>query len=213
MRVYNGNNLRRFLFEDGEEKDTLPPITPNAPTDAKPASTKAGAEATPSTEEVAGANSASAKEKTKAAEPLKVEGVEIPNDDPNEALVIKYIIETALKAGKDTFDSEVASIASKLNKKPEELEQDYKNAIIWKLIENKNIAALLGKEEDFKKYIQASKKETENATASEGGTEQVSEDNEDWIKNEDKWIEDKLNYLHRKGLYQNDTRNRLPRLR
>ena len=132
MRVYNRNNLRRFLFEDGEATDTPPPIPPNAPTDAKPAS---------------------AKEETKAAEPLKVGGVEIPNDDPNEALVIKYIIETALKAGKDTFDSEVASIASKLNKKPEELEQDYKNAIIWKLIEDKNIAALLGKEEDFKKYV------------------------------------------------------------
>ena len=153
MRVYNRNNLRRFLFEDGEAKDTISPIPENAPTDAKAASTKAGAEAAPSAEGAAGGNSASAKKETKAAEPLKVGGVEIPNDDPNEALVIKYIIETALKAGKDTFDSEVASIASKLNKKPEELEQDYKNAIIWKLIENKNIAALLGKEEDFKKYI------------------------------------------------------------
>lgn len=153
MRVYNRNNLRRFLFEDGETKDTIPPIPANTPTDAKPASTKAGAEAAPSAEGAAGGNPVPAKKETKAAEPLKVEGVEIPNDDPNEALVIKYIIETALKAGKKTFDTEVASIASKLNKKPEELEQDYKNAIIWKLIEDKNIAALLDKEEDFKKYV------------------------------------------------------------
>ena len=148
MKVYNGNNLRRFLFEDGATK-------PAASTDTKspsPAPTT-DTNAAPSTAEAAGGNSAPAEEETKAAEPLKVEGVEIPNDDPNEALVIKYIIETALKAGKKTFDTEVASIASKLNKKPEELEQDYKNAIIWKLIEDKNIAALLGKEEDFKKYI------------------------------------------------------------
>lgn len=206
MRVYNGNNLRRFLFEDTEAKPAAPTET-ESPSPAPTTDTNAA----PSAEGAAGDNPEPAKEKTKAAEPLKVGGVEIPNDDPNEALVIKYIIETALKAGKKTFDTEVASIASKLNKKPEELEQDYKNAIIWKLIEDKNIAALLGKEEDFKKYIQASKKETENAKASEG-EEQVSEDCEDWIKNEDKWIEDKLNYLHRKGFYQNDTRQRLLRL-
>lgn len=206
MKVYNGNNSRRFLFEDAETNPTpTPPPATDKPEEA-PADKKGNS--APPTEDTSSAPTA---EGADASKTLNVGGVEIPNDDPNEALVIKYIIETALKAGKKTFDTEVASIASKLNKKPEELEQDYKNAIIWKLIEDKNIAALLGKEEDFKKYIQASKKETENAKASEG-EEQVSEDCEDWIKNEDKWIEDKLNYLHRKGFYQNDTRQRLLRL-
>lgn len=205
MKVYNGNNSRRFLFEDAETKPAdstetkSPSPAPTTDTKAAPAD-EGAAEATPSTEGAAGDNTEPAKGETKAAEPLNVGGVEIPNDDPNVALVIKYIIETALKAGKKTFDAEIASIASKLNKNPEELEQDYKNAIIWKLIEDKNIAALLGKEEDFKKYVQASKKETENATASEGGTEQVGEESEEWIKNDDEWINKKLNLLRRKGI-------------
>lgn len=194
MKVYNGNNSRRFLFEDAETESPSP--APTTGTNAAPATD--GAEATPSTEGAAGDNTEPAGEETKEAEPLNVGGVEIPNDDPNVALVIKYIIETALKAGKETFDAEIASIASKLNKKPGELEQEYKNAIIWKLIENENIAALLGKEENFKKYIQASKKETENAKSSEGEEEQVSEDCEDWIKNDDAWINEKINYLRRK---------------
>lgn len=205
MKVYNGNNSRRFLFEDAETKPAAPTETnspspaPTTDTNAAPAD-EGAAEATPSAEGAAGDNTEPAEKETKAAEPLNVGGVEIPNDDPNEALVIKYIIETALKAGKKTFDDEIASIASKLNKNTEELDQDYKNAIIWKLIQDENIAALLGKEENFKKYIQASKKKTENAKASEGEEEQVGEESEEWIKNDDEWINKKLNLLRRKGI-------------
>ena len=129
MKVYNGNNSRRFLFEDAETKPAAPTET-ESPSPAPTTDTNA----TPSAEGAVGDNTKPAEEETKAAEPLNVGGVEIPNDDPNVALVIKYIIETALKAGKEKFDAEIASIASKLNKKPGELDQDYKNAIIWKLI-------------------------------------------------------------------------------
>lgn len=197
MKVYNGNNSRRFLFEDAETKPTPTPPPPPPPATDKPEEApadKKGNSAPPTGD----TSSAPTAEGADASKTLNVGGVEIPNDNPNEALVIKYIIETALKAGEKEFNSEVTSIASKLNKNPKELEQDYKNAIIWKLIQNEKIATLLGKEENFKKYIQASKGEEEKAKPSES-EEEVSE-NEEWIKNDDEWINKKLNLLRRKGI-------------